>query len=72
MPPDAYTTIGPHRDSEPSNTRHSVDSDGRPSMAAPPTDVSDGSPAGQVEIQQIRLAQHFVMVFCKLIMCHTV
>jgi len=64
MPPDAYATTGPHRDSETSNPRHSVDSDCRPNMAPPPGDVSDGSPAGQVEIQQIRLAQHFVMVFC--------
>ena len=65
MPHDAYgPTAGPHRDSDTSNIRQSVDSDCRPRMAPPPIDVSDGSPAGQVEIQQIRLAQHFVMVFC--------
>jgi hypothetical protein len=64
MPADAYRPVSSsHRESESSN-RHSVDSDSRPSMAPPPSDVSDGSPAGQVEIQQIRLAQHFVMVFC--------
>lgn len=65
MPHDAYgPTSGPHRDSDTTSIRQSVDSDCRPKMAPPPTDVSDGSPAGQVEIQQIRLAQHFVMVFC--------
>jgi len=65
MPHDAYgPTSSPHRDSNTTSIRQSVDSDCRPKMAPPPTDVSDGSPAGQVEIQQIRLAQHFVMVFC--------
>jgi len=69
MPSDAYgPTAGPHRDSD-SGNRHSVDSDSRPNMAPPPNDVTDGSPAGQVEIQQIRLAQHFVMVFCVSMTC---
>jgi hypothetical protein len=68
MPLDAYgTTTGQHRDSYPGNgnSQNSADSDCRPTMAPPPIDISDGSPAGQVEIQQIRLAQHFVMVFCE-------
>jgi hypothetical protein len=66
MPLDAYgPTAGSHRDSDTANPRHSIDGDSRPSMAPPPSDISDGSPKGQVEIQQIRLAQHFVMVFCR-------
>jgi hypothetical protein len=64
MPSDAYGPIGQHRDSEHDDMQHNLESDCRPTMAPPPMDVSDGSPPGQVEIQQIRLAQHFVMVFC--------
>lgn len=68
MPNDAYTISDEaRRESESNGIRQSLDndSDSRPNMAPPPSDVSDGSPAAQVEIQQTRLAQHFVMVFCK-------
>lgn len=61
MPPDAYT---PTESSDTNGPRRSLDSDSRPTMAPPALDITDGSPPGQVEIQQIRLAQHFVMVFC--------
>lgn len=67
MPADAYSlsTDGSLRDLDINGQRHSTGSDSRPSLAPPPPDISDGSPAGQLDIQQIRLAQHFVMVFCK-------
>jgi hypothetical protein len=66
MPTDAYAlSDDSRRESETNGIRNSIDSDSRPNMAPPPHDVSDGSPAGQVEIQQTRLAQHFVMVFCE-------
>lgn len=69
MPADAYPISEEvRRESDSTGIRHSIDSDTdtRPNMAPPPMDASDGSPAGQVEIQQTRLAQHFVMVFCGL------
>lgn len=66
MPIDAYSLSDSHRESDTNGHRPSMDSDSRPSLAPPPVDISDGSPPGQVDIQQIRLAQHFVMVFCKL------
>ena len=66
MPTDAYMiSDDARRESDSNGARHSLDSDSRPNMAPPPADVSDGSPAAQIEIQQTRLAQHFVMVFCE-------